>query len=206
IKDRLPQHRRAGMPRFKRKREARPSLNYSWRGFRLKDGRLHLAGGIAVSVVWSRNLPDDPSSVRVYQDSLGHWYASFVVPAQQVPLSATGRVLGVDWGVAETATTTDDAYDLPHAEHGGKAAQRLAKYQRMMARRRRPKGQPASKGYRKAQAQAAKLHKKVARQREDTGRKWAKHVMRGHDGVAVEDFRPKFLAKSTMARKAADAA
>ncbi|GAA3801747.1 hypothetical protein GCM10022206_45890 [Streptomyces chiangmaiensis] len=194
------------MPRFKRKREARPSLNYSWRGFRLKDGRLHLAGGIAVSVVWSRNLPDDPSSVRVYQDSLGHWYASFVVPAQQVPLSATGRVLGVDWGVAETATTTDDAYDLPHAEHGGKAAQRLAKYQRMMARRRRPKGQPASKGYRKAQAQAAKLHKKVARQREDTGRKWAKHVMRGHDGVAVEDFRPKFLAKSTMARKAADAA
>jgi putative transposase len=43
----------------------------------------------------------------------------------------------------------------------------------MMARRRRPKGQPASAGYRKAQAQAAKLHKKIARQREDTGRKWA---------------------------------
>uniref|UniRef100_J1RTA9 Transposase IS891/IS1136/IS1341 family protein n=1 Tax=Streptomyces auratus AGR0001 TaxID=1160718 RepID=J1RTA9_9ACTN len=30
--------------------------------------------------------------------------------------------------------------------------------------------------------------------------------MRDHDAVAVEDFRPKFLAKSTMARKAADAA
>jgi hypothetical protein len=30
--------------------------------------------------------------------------------------------------------------------------------------------------------------------------------MRGHDGVAVEDFRPAFLAKTTMARKAADAA
>ncbi|MEV0643499.1 transposase, partial [Streptomyces sp. NPDC050619] len=65
---------------------------------------------------------------------------------------------------------------------------------------------PASAGYRKAQAQAAKLDKKIARQREDTGRKWAKSVMRGHDGVAVEDFRPKFLAKTTMARKAADAA
>ncbi|GAA3817524.1 RNA-guided endonuclease TnpB family protein [Streptomyces chiangmaiensis] len=206
IKDRLPQHRRAGMPRFKRKREARASLNYTRRGFRLKDGRLHLAGGITVTVVWSRSLPADASSLRVYQDSLGHWYASFVVPAQHVPLPATGRVLGVDWGVAETATTTDDAYDLPHAEHGRKAAQRLAKYQRMMARRRRPKTQPSSKGYRHAQTQAAKLHKKVARQREDTGRKWAKSVMRGHDGVAVEDFRPKFLAKTTMARKAADAA
>ncbi|WP_344164431.1 hypothetical protein [Nocardiopsis rhodophaea] len=30
--------------------------------------------------------------------------------------------------------------------------------------------------------------------------------MRDHDRVAVEDFRPRFLATSTMARKAADAA
>ncbi|MFI6357554.1 RNA-guided endonuclease InsQ/TnpB family protein [Streptomyces sp. NPDC050743] len=206
IKDRLPMHRRAGMPRWKKKGEARCSLNYTRRGFRLRDGRLHLAGRIVVTVVWSRDLPADPSSVRVYQDTLGHWYASFVVAAQSEPLAATGRVLGVDWGVKETATTTDDAYDLPHGEHGRRAAQRLARYQRMMARRRRPKGQPASAGYRKAQAQAAKLHKKVARQREDTARKWAKSVMRGHDGVAVEDFRPRFLAKTTMARKAADAA
>ncbi|MGI5133621.1 RNA-guided endonuclease InsQ/TnpB family protein [Streptomyces sp. CA-106110] len=206
IKDGLAQHRRAGMPRFKRKRDSRPSLNYTRRGFRLKEGRLHLAGQIVLSVVWSRALPADPSSVRVYQDTLGHWYVSFVAPAQSEPLAPTGRVLGVDWGVKETATTTDGAYDLPHAEHGKRSAQRLAKYQRMMARRRRPKGQRASTGYRKAQAQAAKLHKKVARQREDTGRKWAKAVMRDHDGVAVEDFRPKFLAKTTMARKAADAA
>ncbi|MGW5466308.1 RNA-guided endonuclease InsQ/TnpB family protein, partial [Streptomyces sp. NPDC003996] len=206
IKDRLPMRRRAQMPRFKKKREARPSLNYTKRGFRLRDGRLHLAGQIVLRVVWSRDLPADPSSVRVYQDSLGHWYVSFVVPAQVEPLCETGRVLGVDWGVKETATTTDDAYDLPHAEHGRRAAQRLARYQRMMARRRRPKGQPASAGYRQAQAQAAKLHKKIARQREDTARKWAKRVMRGHDGVAVEDFRPRFLAKTTMARKAADAA
>ncbi|MFI6357577.1 RNA-guided endonuclease InsQ/TnpB family protein [Streptomyces sp. NPDC050743] len=206
IEDRLPMHRRAGMPRWKKKGEARPSLNYTRRGFRLRDGRLHLAGRIVVTVVWSRDLPADPSSVRVLQDTLGHWYVSFVVAAQSEPLAPTGRVLGVDWGVKETATTTDDAYDLPHAGHGRRAAQRLARYQRMMARRRRPKGQPASAGYRKAQAQAAKLHKKIARQREDTGRTWAKSVMRGHDGVAVEDFRPRFLAKTTMARRAADAA
>ncbi|MEU6324571.1 transposase, partial [Streptomyces sp. NPDC047009] len=63
VKDRLPVHRRAGMPRFKRKRDSRPSLNYTRRGFRLKDGRLHLAGQIVVSVVWSRALPAEPSSV-----------------------------------------------------------------------------------------------------------------------------------------------
>ncbi|MEH0546107.1 transposase [Streptomyces sp. B21-105] len=206
IKAKLPVRQRAGMPRIKRKRDALPTLNYTARGFRLKDGRLHVAGGIVLAVVWSRDLPSAPSSVRVYQDSLGHWYASFVVATQAQPLPETGRVLGVDWGVKETATTTSDAHDLPHAGHGKKSAQRRACYQRMMARRRPARGQAASKGYRQARPQAAKVHKKAARQRQDTARKWAKRVVLDHDAIAVEDFRPKFLAKTTMARKAADAA
>lgn len=206
IKDRLPVRQRAGMPRFRKKHIADPTLNYTLRGFRIRDGRLHLAGGIALTVVWSRDLPSDPTSVRVYRDSLGHWYASFVVDAQTEPLPATGQVIGIDWGVKETATTTSDGHDLPHAQHGKRAAQRLARYQRMMARRKPARGQRASKGYRDARRQASKVHKQVARQREDTGRKWAKRVVRDFDAIAVEDFRPKFLAKSTMARKSADAA
>jgi putative transposase len=206
IKERLPMAHRAGMPRYKKKREALPTLNYTRRGFRLKDGRLHLAGGIVVAVVWSRELPAEPSSVRVYRDSLGHWYCSFVVPAHIQPLPETGQALGVDWGVKETATTTSDAHDLPHAGHGRKARAKLSRYDRMMARRRPKKGRPGSKGYREAKRLRAKAYKKVARQREDSGRKWAKKVVRDHDAIAVEDFRPKFLAKSTMARKAADAA
>ncbi|MFE1022954.1 RNA-guided endonuclease InsQ/TnpB family protein [Streptomyces sp. NPDC058818] len=206
ITERLPMARRAGMPKWKTKREALPTLNYTRRGFRLKDGRLHLAGRIVLTVVWSRELPGEPSSVRVYQDSLGHWYCSFVVPAQLQPLPKTGRVLGVDWGVRETATTTSDAHDLPHPGHGGEARAKLARYDRMTARRKPKKGQPGTKGYREARKLRAKAHKKVARQRADTGRKWAKKIVRDHDTIAVEDFRPKFLAKSTMARRAADAA
>ncbi|MFF2405486.1 RNA-guided endonuclease InsQ/TnpB family protein [Streptomyces sp. NPDC058092] len=206
IKARLPQRQRAGMPKRKKKHAADPSLNYTQRGFRLKDGRLHVAGGISLGVVWSRDLPMSPSSARVYRDSLGHWYASFVVATTTEELPATGRDIGIDWGVKETATTTSDAHDLPHAQHGKNVAQRLARYQRMMARRKPKHGQPGSKGYREAKRQTAKLHKKVARQREDTCRKWAKKVVADHDRLAVEDFRPKFLAQSTMARKAADAA
>lgn len=206
IKARLPMRQRAGMPRYKKKREALPSLNYTQRGFRLKDGRLHLAGGTVVTVVWSRELPKPPSSVRVYRDSIGHWYCSFVVATTTEHLPETGRVIGIDWGVKETATTTSDDHDLAHAQHGKNAAHKLARYQRMMARCKPKRGQAASNGYREAKRQAAKVHKKAARQREDTGRKWAKKIVRDHDALAVEDFRPKFLAKSTLARKAADAA
>ncbi|WP_240777362.1 RNA-guided endonuclease InsQ/TnpB family protein [Nonomuraea basaltis] len=206
IKDRLPMRQRAGMPKFKKKDLADPTLNYTRRGFRIKGGRLHLAGGIVLTVVWSRDLPADPSSVRIYRDSLGHWYASFVIPAEIQPLAEAGRSIGIDWGVKEVATTTSDDHDLPHPEYGRKTAAKLAHYQRMMARRKRPKGRPGSKGYRTAKRRTAKLHKKVARQRQDTGRKCAKKIVNDFDALAVEDFRPKFLAKSTMARKAADGA
>lgn len=89
--------------------EGAPRLNYTTRGFRLRDGRLRLAGGIAVRPVWSRNLPGTPSSVRMYRDTLGHQYASFVVAAQVEPLPDTDTAIGIDWGVTETATTTDSA-------------------------------------------------------------------------------------------------
>jgi putative transposase len=206
IKAKLPMRQRAGMPRVKRKRDALPTLNYTKRGFRLKDGRLHLAGGIVPTVVWSRELPAAPSSVRVYRDGVGHWYASFVVRAEARPLPETGAVLGVDRGVKETATTTSDLHDLPHPQHGRKACTELTRYDRMMARRKPKKGQAGSKGYRTARKWRAKTYAKIARQRQDTARKWAKRVVRDHDAIAVEDFRPKFLAKTTMARKAADAA
>jgi len=68
-----------------------------------------------------------------------------------------------------------------------------------MARGKPKRGQAGSKGYQEAKRHTAKLHKKIARQREDTSHKWAEKVVRDHDRLAVEDLRPKCLAKSTMA-------
>lgn len=226
-KNKIPVNQRHGLPRFKKRDTALPTLNYTCRGFAIKEnpetGRLVLSlpGGVIVAVVWTQPLPSDPKSVRVYRDSLGHWYASFAVEIDldhtRLPEIGNDRVLGIDWGVTETATTVvldistaevDDSatFDLPHSEHGKRSADRLARYQKMMARRKPAKGHPGSAGYKAAKRQAAKVHAKVARQRQDGARKWAKQVVTQHDKIAVEDFRPKFLAKSTMARKAADAA
>ncbi|MET9231760.1 transposase [Lentzea sp. NPDC003310] len=206
IKSGLPVHRRAGMPRYRKKRGTRPTLNYTKRGFRLVQRQLLLAGGISVRPVWSRELPAEPSSVRVFQDSLGHWYASFVLPGRPQPLPATGKAIGIDWGVRRLATTTSPEHDLPHPHHGKNASGRLTRYQRQMARRKGREGKPGSKGYQRARLHAAKAHKKVVRQRQDTARKWAKRVVADFDQIAVEDLKPAFMAKSTLARKAADAA
>lgn len=195
-----------GRPRLKKRKTSLPTLEYTLRGFAIHDGRLRLAGGLSIPVVWSRELPSEPTSVRIYQDSLGHWYASFVVRREVANAPDVDGVIGIDWGVSTTATTTDPAYDLPHLGYRKRCAAELAKAQRKLARRRRPKGHAQSQGYRDAKREAAKLHKKAARQNTHAARQWAKSVVENHGLIAVEDFKPKFLAKSTMARKAADAA
>ena len=195
-----------GRPQTKKRKNCLPSLAYSRNGFAIKEGRLRLPKGVTIPVVWSRELPSDPTSVQVYQDSLGHWYASFVVRREIEPLPEVDGGIGIDWGVSTTATTTDPAYDLPHVGARKAAAADLVKAQRKMARRRRPKGQPQTKGYQRAKLEAAKVAKKAQRRNTHEGRMWARRVVADHQLIAVEDFRPKFLAKSTMAKKAADAA
>lgn len=187
-----------------KKRHSRPTLNYSTNGFSIKNGRLCLAKCPPIPVVWSRELPSVPTSVRVFQDSLGHWYASFVVEVEQNTLPQSDNSVGIDWGVTAIATASDPAYDLAHPQYGKRNSANLAKYQRRMARRKPTRGQSGSRGYKHAKRQAAKAHKKVSRQRQHTARVWANRVVADHGLIAVEDFKPKFLAKSTMARKAAD--
>ncbi|KQY36287.1 transposase [Nocardia sp. Root136] len=195
-----------GLPVVKSRKKALPSLEYTTRGFGISGGRLTLPKGVSIPVVWSRELPCAPTSVRVYRDSLGHWYASFVVRRSVDALPVATGSIGIDWGITTTATTTDPDHDLPYLGHRKRCAAELARAQRKMARRRRPKGQAQSNGYRQARREAARLYKKAARQNTHTARVWARRVVADYHTIAVEDFKPKFLARSTMARKAADAA
>ncbi|GIG94882.1 transposase [Plantactinospora mayteni] len=195
-----------GRPRPKRRKDTLPSLEYTVRGFSIRDRRLRLPGGVAIPVVWSRELSSAPTSVRVYQDTIGHWYASFVVRRETPPAPDVEGAIGVDWGVTTTATTTDATYDLPYLGHRKRCAAELARAQRRMARRRRAKNVTPSNGYLRAKRQAAKVAKKAARQNTHDARVWAKKIIDNHATIAVEDFQPTFLTRSRMARKAADAA
>ncbi len=192
----------AGRRTFKKKRDL-PSLQYSRNGFSIKNGRLNVKG-VRIPVVWHRELPSEPSSVRVLQDSLGHWYASFVVRVDEAALPEVDGAVGIDWGVSTIATASQPEYDFQAPEYAKAAAAKLARYQRRMARRKPTPGKTGSNGYKSAKKDVAKLHKKVARQRQHTTRQWARKVVAGNQLIAVENFRTKFSFQTTMARKAAD--
>lgn len=114
----------------------------------------------------------------------------------------SGEVIGIDWGVKETAATTCDAHDLPHAEHGKTAAVKPARHQRMVDRRRTPKNRPDTAGYKKARRAAAKVSKKIARRRQDTGLVHPAHTTmdRAHCGAGAKHRLP--LSERTYTRTA----
>lgn len=181
--------------------------------------RLKLTKGTVISVVWSRELPAAPTSVRVYRKPSGKWFASFVVEVMpEYDMPHTGNAIGIDWGVRETATTaTVDAHgvvseskdlDMPFAGYERKYEKSLAETQRRMARRYRKgkRRRNQSRGYKKALRQYSELKRRSAAQREDAAHKWAVKVCRSSDAIASEDFKPSFLFHTAMARKAQDAA
>jgi len=193
-----------GRRNLKSKRDL-PSIPYSSRGFSIRDGRLRVKGAV-IPVVWHRELPSEPTSVRIFCEADGHWYASFVVRVDRQELPASDAAIGIDWGVKVAATTTSPEHDFHSAGHRAAAQKELTRYQRMMARRKPKPGKAASKGYRRAKLKAAKAHKRVSRQRLHDTRQWARKIVADHGLIAVEDFKPGFLAKTTMARKQADQA
>jgi putative transposase len=146
-----------GKPVVKHRKRALPSLEYTRRGFGLRNRRLCLPRAVSIPVVWSRELPSAPSSVRVYQDNLGHWYASFVAFRQTRAAPEVSGAIGIDGGVSTVATTTDPAYDLPYEGYRKRCAVGLAKAQQRMTRRRRPRGQAQPAGYRRAKREAARI-------------------------------------------------
>lgn len=194
-------------PKFKSRRASLPSLNYTRKAFAFStDRKLVLGSRISLPVVWSRELPATPSSVRIYRDAVGHWWASFVVDIEDVQLSDTDKSIGIDWGLKAVATTTDPQFDLPHSRHGRISHEKLARYQRVMSRRRPKLGGNTSNGYKQARKRVAKLHRHTRWQRSDAAKKWAKKIVDAHDQIAIENFKPAFMAKSRRtARVAADA-
>jgi putative transposase len=209
----------AGRPRFKKRRDGYASAEWTRNGFAVsgtglgaKHDRLSVAvagGRVALRVVWSRPLASPPSSVTVYQDRAGRWWASFVcrVEVPDIPVAPTGRVTGLDVGLTTFATTEDPDTDVANPRFAKAAAKALARSQRHLARK--PKG---SKGRAKARRRKARVEARVKNQRADWQHKAARKLVAVYDRIGVEKLavknmsrRGKGRAKTGLNRSIADA-
>lgn len=140
----------------------------------------------------SRPLPATFEMGRVTLDRAGRWHVSFAAPQPTLARQASGRQVGVDLGVAATATLCDGRH--LHAPGLRPAdAQRLRRLQRQMARQHTGSARRA-----RTKQQIARLKAREADRRRDFVEQTTTRLVREFDLVAVED-----LAVANMVRSAA---
>jgi putative transposase len=199
----------AGRPRFKARKAGYTTARWTRRGFRvsgsglgLADDRLEVAtsaGRIRLRVVWSRPLPSAPTSVTIYRDAAGRWWASFVarIEVPDDPVQGTGRATGLDVGLDTFATVEDPTHDIPNPRLARARAKALARSQRRFSRK-----QKGSANRAKARRRRARIEAKIAAQRVDFHHQAARRLVDAYDRIGVEDLAVKHLAASGGRRKA----
>jgi putative transposase len=193
--------RKLGAPRFRSRKDRAQSIRFTRAArFRVTDaGRLRLPGIGDVPVRWSRDLPGDPSSVTVTVDATGRYHASFVVEVPDQPLPPNGREMGIDLGLAHFAVLSDGR-KIDNPRYGRKAAAKLRRAQKELARRQRGSANRA-----KSRRKVARCHARVGDTRRDWLHKLSTTIIRENQAVYVEDLAVSGLARTRLARSVHDA-
>lgn len=183
--------KRADFPRFKRKGERD--------GFQFPDKNQITVdrsnGRIKVPKLgWLRyrNSRMVLGEVRSATVSLraGKWYVSVLTKREVERPVPHGPAVGIDVGVARFATLSDGTFIAPLASFK-KHEQRLAKYQRRMARK--VKG---SSNWKKAKARVQRIHARIVNSRNDFLHKASNTISKNHAMIAVEDLQVRNISKS----------
>jgi putative transposase len=120
----------------------------------------------------------------------GRYYAQFECERAVEPLAPTGRVAGLDRGIAVLVATSDGAL-IENPRHVKASRLALARAQRVVSKAKR-----GGKNRRKAVAQVARLHEKVARQRRDYAHKVSRRIVNTYDRIALEKLRLRDMTRS----------
>jgi len=191
------------------------SVEYKTTGWKLSENRKRITftDGIGIGEVKLMGTQDlcayDIARIkRVRIVRKADWYfVQFCVDVDRSePTELTGRMVGLDMGLASFYTDSDgQKVDCPKFLR--KAEKRLKREQRRLSRKKKGSSNRRSKNYDKARVRVSRRHLKVQRQRKDFAVKLARCVVASNDVVALEDLRVKNLVKNRhLAKSIHDAA
>ncbi|MBB6349657.1 putative transposase [Nonomuraea muscovyensis] len=200
-------------PRFRSRKDNRQAIQFTKNArFSITaQGRLRLPKIGDVAVRWSRELPAEPSSVTVFKDAAGRYFASFVLQVTQTALPETGAETGTETGT-ETGAETGIDLGLGHfavLADGTKvssprflrrAEKKLRKLQRALSRK-----QKGSSNRARARLRVARQHARVADARREFHHQASTRIIRDNQAVYVEDLAVKGLARTRLAKSVHDA-
>ena len=190
--------RRVGYPQFKAKKRDIPS-------FKAKNNngavaivghsiRLPKIGYVDCRI--SKQVNGEILSATVQQAKSGKYYVAINCKNVDLPsMPATGSVVGIDLGLKDLAITSDgEKFDNPHTY--AKNQKKLVRLQRQLSRKTK-----GSHNREKAKLRVARLHEKIANQRNDALHKMTTKLVRENDVICMENLSVKNLVKNRKLAK-----
>lgn len=195
LKNGLIKPRDVRRPKF-RSKDRKQSAEFTKSGFNYRDGVLKLAKMDApLNVVWSRDLPSEPSTVTVVREPDGCWHISCRVMDVTDTLTGGNDAVGIDLGLTDLAILSTGE-KIANPRHLSKRSKRLALEQRRLSRK-----QKGSKNRAKAKLKVARAHAAIRHARQDHLHKLSTRLVRENQVICVEDLCVKGMLKSKRCSK-----
>lgn len=192
---RVKQGAKAGFPRFQGKYRFDSFTYPQYKQTPTKHVYLPKIGNVRIKL--SRQIEGKIKTCMVKQEADG-WYVVFACEVQPKPLPATGNTIGIDMGLTDIVATSDGEL-IAAPKYFSKAQKALAKAQRRLARRKK-----GSNGREWARQQVAKVHQKVARQRDNFLHKLSTRLIRENDTIVHENLNITGMASGMLAKSVHD--
>lgn len=189
-------------PRFKSSKH--PVQSYTTRytngNIAVKGDHLQLPKLGSVRYAKSREMEGRILSATLRLTPSGKWFVSVVCEVDIQPLPLTVGIVGIDVGIKQLAVTSDGlAMDNPR--YTLRYERLLAKWQRILARRKR-----GGSNWDKARRIVAQIHERIRNSRLDAVHKQTTRWIRENQTICIEDLRIANMMKNRhLAKHIADA-
>ena len=188
--------KRAGYPKFKSK-HGKQSIQYP-QYVRLEGIGVLLPKIGVVKAIIHREIVGTIKTVTVSKKPCGHYYASILTDDGAVPRTPIlrGKAIGVDVGLTHLAITSDGSkFDNPRFI--ARSEKNLKRKQQSLSRKKK-----GSKSRAKAKLLVARVHERIANQRNDYLHKVSRRIVDENQVVIVETLNVKGMAKNHNLAKA----
>lgn len=192
-----------GFPKFKSKKDRHKSYRSSCTNENIKflNRKIQLPKIGKVKIKDARNkIEGRILNATISQDPDGKYYVS--VCCTDIPiriLKSANHNVGIDLGIKEFAITSDGE-KIANPKYLAKSLKRLKSLQRSLSRKTKD-----SKNREKARIKVAKMHKRIANQRQDFLQKISTELIRKNDIICLEDLQVKNMIKNhKLARSISD--
>ena len=194
-------------PKFKSKKNMKESIGYtSMAKPKFINGKLFITRKLGLlDGTFHRFVEGKLKHITINRTTTGKWFVSILVEKKETEKNDNGKAIGIDWNCRDDVfLTLSDSTKVKCPRFLREKKKQLAHYQKLMSKKFVKGKQKQSQNYYKAKYRVAKLHEKVAWQRQDWLHKVSYDLAQKYQYVIVEDINLQSMAQMNYGKAVGD--